>query len=247
MNTALCVLCLCLTTLAAAPVPAPPYAGTLYELSPDILTPKDPTTLIELTDQGKGNRVNFDRRADKFGPVDVWLYRATYKGGRVIEVQVNQEFSAPAARKQAERFARIIGQLPHCLRRDIDALWIHAGDKPMGGGNRSVTIHVDQANWLEKKGLLEEVFLHEASHTSLDGDHAKSAGWQAAQAKDKVAISNYARDFPQREDVAETFPAWYAVRQRRARMPFAIVKKVEQTVPARLAYLDSLKLEMSAP
>lgn len=247
MNATLGMLGLCLATLAAAPVPEPPYAGTLHELEADIITVKDPTTLIELIDQGKGNRVNFDRRTGKFGPCDVWLYRASYKGGRVIEVQINQEFSAAAARKQAERFARIVGQLPHCLRRDVDALWIHGGDKPMGGGNRSLTIHVDQANVLEKKGRLEEVFLHEASHTSLDGDHAKSAGWQAAQAKDKVAISNYARDFPLREDVAETFPAWYAVRQRRNRLPSAMVKKIEQTVPARLAYFDSLKLEMSAP
>ena len=235
------------SSAASSPAVSPPYAGTLHELPADILTAKDPTTLIEFTEQGKGTRVNFDRRKDKFSPCEVWLYRAVYKGGRVIEVQVNQEFNAAKARKQAERFASIIGQLPHCLRRDIDALWIHDGNKPMGGGNRSVTIHVAQADELEAKGRLEEVFLHEAAHTSLDGDHAKSVGWQAAQAKDKKFISNYARDFTVREDVAESFPAWFETRQRRSRMPSAVIKTIEKTIPARLAYFDSLKLEMTAP
>jgi len=232
-----------LLPLAAA---EPPFHGTAY-ISPDILTPKDPTALTGLREAGQGDRKNFDRRTGAFGQTPVWLFQAEYKGGRTIEVQVNREFSLAASKRHAERFARIVGQIPHCLRRDVDALWIHDGEKPFGGGNRSILIHAGQAEKLARSGTLEEVILHEACHTSLDGDHAKSAGWAAARGKDPGFISRYAMENPQREDVAETFPCWYAVRHRKARLPRDLVKRIEAAVPARLAYIDSLKLEVSPP
>lgn len=231
----------------ALPAAEPPFAGTAY-ISRDILTPKDPTAFVSLEDLGQGQRVNFDRRSAKFGPAEVWLFRATYKAGRPVEVQVNREFpSQTVARRHAERYARILGQLPHCLRRDVDALWIHDGEKPFGGGNRSVLIHVGQGEALDRKGTLEEVMLHEACHTSLDADHARAPAWAEARAKDPVAISRYALEHPLREDVAETFPCWFAVRHRRDRLPRELVRRIETSVPARLAYFDAAKLELSPP
>lgn len=229
------------------PAAEPPFAGTAY-ISRDILTPGDPTAFVRLEDLGQGQRVNFDRRAGKFGPAEVWLFRATYKAGRPVEAQVNREFASQAvARQHAERYAFILGQLPHCLRRDVDALWIHDGDRPFGGGNRSILVHVGHAESLDRKGVLEEVMLHEACHTSLDADHANAAAWVAAREKDPAAISRYALEHPVREDVAETFPCWFAVRHRRDRLPGELVRRIESAVPARLAYLDAAKLELSPP
>lgn len=237
---------LLLGTLLPLAAAEPPFHGTAH-VSPDILTPRDPSALTGLREAGQGERKNFDRRTGAFGPAQVWLFQADYKGGRTIEVQVNREFPLAAAKRHAERFARIVGQIPHCLRRDVDALWIHDGENPFGGGNRSILIHVGQAENLARGGTLEEVILHEACHTSLDGDHARSTGWAAARAKDPGFLSRYAREHPEREDVAETFPCWYAVRHRKARLPRDLVKRIEAAVPARLAYFDSLKLELSPP
>lgn len=242
-RAALLALSICLGLSAAEP----PFAGTAY-ISKDILTPRDPTAFLRVEDLGQGQRVNFDRRTGKFGPAEVWLFRATFKAGRPVEAQVNREFASQSvARRHAERYARILGQLPHCLRRDVDALWIHDGDKPFGGGNRSILVHVGQGESLDRNGTLEEVMLHEACHTSLDADHAKAPAWAAARAKDPVAISRYALEHPLREDVAETFPCWFAVRHRRDRLPRDLVRRIESAVPARLAYFDAANLKLSPP
>ena len=55
------------------------------------------------------------------------------------------------------------------------------------------------------------MLFHEAAHVSLDVDHTDSTGWRAAQAADGEFISTYARDLPDREDVAESVSPYFAV------------------------------------
>ena len=76
--------------------------------------------------------------------------------------------------------------------------------------------------------------MHEASHTSLDAQHASAAGWIAAQNADGEFISNYARDYPTREDVAETFVPYFAVQSRRDRLQPAMVETILTTIPNRI-------------
>ena len=66
--------------------------------------------------------------------------------------------------------------------------------QPFGGGNNNLLIHTGQGAQYEASGILEETFVHEAAHTSLDAVHASSAGWIAAQQADPNFISTYARD-----------------------------------------------------
>ena len=94
------------------------------------------------------------------------------------------------------------------------------------------------------QAILEETFVHEAAHTSLDAAHANSAGWVSAQTKDVNFISTYARDNPRTEDVAESFLTWLAVRYRSSRITPALATTIQQTIPNRMAYFDSLGLVM---
>ena len=56
-----------------------------------------------------------------------------------------------------------------------------------------------------KDNVLEECFVHESTHTSMDPNHAHAAGWVQAQEKDGGAfLSAYGRDHPRREDLAES-------------------------------------------
>ena len=47
-----------------------------------------------------------------------------------------------------------------------------------------------------------------------------------------------------REDVAESFNAWFAVRHRSDRVAKAMIETIERTIPNRIAYFDSLGLDM---
>jgi hypothetical protein len=225
------------------PGKTPPFGGTIF-LDPDIITEADPTTFQTLTPKGQGVRTMFDRR---FGWVqrDAFLFDATFSDGFTVEFQVNPEFGTTSAQSQAEKYAPAIGRLPKSLRTDVKTVWIHDGVQPFGGGNNNLLIHAGQGDLYIASGILEETFVHEAAHTSLDAAHAASAGWVAAQAADNHFISTYARDNPAREDIAESVVVWLAVRFRSARISASLANTIAQTIPNRLTYFDALLLQMA--
>ena len=108
----------------------------------------------------------------------------------------------------------------------MERILLHKGVHDFGGGNNGLLIHHGQGIKYRSKGLLEEVFLHEASHTSLNSYHATSPGWIAAQKADGQFISEYARDNPLRQDVAESFPMCYAVRYKSSEVSNNIIQTI---------------------
>jgi hypothetical protein len=223
---------------------APPFWGTIF-IDPDIITQDDPSTFQSLAYSGKAIRKVFDRRVNRFIKVKAHLFKACYRGSRDVEVRVNSEFGSKAkAKVLAIKYAAVVGRLPACLRKNLKTMTIHDGLKPFGGGSGDLLIHTLQGDQYEEDGILEETIVHETSHVSLDRPIAKAPGWVAAQKQDVEFISTYAGDNPTREDVAESFLPYLAVRQRRDRISNELATTIEATIPARMRYFDSLRLKM---
>ena len=217
----------------------PPYHGTVW-IDPDIITSSDPTAFQDITAAGRGERTMYDRRVSGWITVNAYLFNAQFDDGLTAEIQVNPEFgSASAAMVEANKYGRVIGQLPTVLRTDVETVWIHKGNHPLGGGNDNILIHVDRAENSKKKGFLEEELVHEGAHTSLDSTHSEAPDWIAAQKADSNYISTYARDYPKREDIAESFLSYLAVRYRSARVSPFYEQTILKTIPNRIAYFDA--------
>lgn len=228
----------------AAPPHTPPYRGTAY-LDPDIIVPSDRTDFVGLEPAGRGERLVYDRRGEAWITIQAYLFDATFANGLSAEFQVNPEFGTwTEAEAAARAYAPAIGQIPVALREDMDAVWIHRGDELFGGGNRSLLLYTDRGEQYKEREVLPEIFVHEGVHTSLDSAHADAPGWLAAQAADPTFISTYARDHPDREDLAESFSAWLAVRHRRDRITEGMADTITAAIPHRLAYFDSLHLNL---
>ena len=246
-GTIVAMICLTISLVACVAfvqaAEKPPYHGTIF-IAPMVITAEDPTAFQQLEGRGAGSRKMFDRRANDWIQREAWLFHATFDDGLAIEVQVNPEFNQQTARRLAERYLPSVGRLPKILRKDVQSIWIHDGEQPFGGGNQNLLIHVGMAESYLRDGILEETLCHEAAHTSLDAEHASAPGWTQAQTADRRSISTYAQDNPQREDIAESFLPYMAVRYRRDRLPESIRMTVEQTIPHRLKYFDSLRAEM---
>lgn len=216
----------------------PPFDGTIF-LNPDIIVPTDPTTFLVASYVGQGERTMFDRRVDNWVTVNAYLFTASFSDGLAAKIQVNPEFgSADAAAVEAEKYGRIIGQLPHVLRTDVETVWIHQGVQLFGGGNHNILIHTGQSALYEQEGILEETLVHESSHTSLDAAHATAPAWITAQFADGNFISTYARDNPVREDIAESFLPYLAYRLRPGRIAQALAETFVETMPNRIRYFD---------
>lgn len=218
--------------------------------TPNLILPSDPTALVlPLQSLGTGDRHMFDRRCP-----DLWrkrkvrgahLYSAVFgrREPRVVEVQVNPEFSAEAAEAEAVKYCTAIGRLPGFLLRDVQSVWIHRGNEGFGGGNNNLLVHSDRGEEYIRDCVLEEAFVHEATHTSLDQEFLCSAEWRAAMQADRGAISEYARDFPEREDLAESVGPCLAsslLHGRWKRVDPAAVANARRCIPNRIAFLDRL-------
>lgn len=222
-----------------APLEDPPYSGTVW-YSPDILIAEDPSSFQGVVYQGQGERQMYDRRTSSFNMVNAHLFDATFgvQSQVVVEVQVNPEFDQATAQQHAVRHAEVVGKLPAFYFRDLQTMWIHAGKELYGGGNNNFLIHTGQSDEYERDGVLEEVFLHEGGHTSLDAYHANSPLWLSAQRADGVSISDYGRDNPLREDISETIGPYLAITHRADRVPQKEIDEVRQAIPNRIKYLD---------
>ena len=222
----------------------PPFAGTIF-VDPDIITASDPTTFETIEYRGQGERTLFDRRVNDWVTVNAFLFQVTFNDGLDTEVQVNPEFETEVlAEVEAIKYSEAIGRLPKILRTDVDAVWIHQGTEPFGGGNNSILIHTGQAVIYENDGILEETLVHEAAHTSLDAMHASSSGWLESQQADGNFISSYARDNPTREDIAESFLLYLAVRFRADRITESLENTILTTIPHRITYFDDQSFNM---
>jgi hypothetical protein len=222
----------------------PPFSGTIF-IDPDIITASDPTTLQHVVYTGQGMRTMFDRRVNDWITVNAYLFNADFDDGLATEIQVNPEFgSSDAALVEAQKYGAVIGQLPTALRIDVETVWIHKGTEPFGGGNNNLLIHTGQADLYVADGILEETLVHEAAHTSLDATHAAAPDWLTAQTADGTFISTYARDYSDREDIAESFLPYLAVRYRLDRISPTLADTILQTIPNRITYFDNQSFDM---
>jgi len=223
----------------------PPYSGTIF-LNPNILTSSDVSTIQSTTYTGYGIKTVFDRRTNNWETINAYLFDVIWNDGLTSQAVVNSEVNSLAAADfEAQKYAFLIGQLPYCLRVDVNEIWIHRGTQPFGGGNNSILIHTGQSASYEASGVIEETLIHEACHTSLDYLHASTTGWTNAQYYDGNYISTYASDNPTREDLAESFLTWMAIRYRANVMSSSDVTTINNTIPNRIIYFDNQSFNMS--
>ena len=206
-----------------------PYRGSVF-ISNNILNSSDISTFISLESISDNPRTMFDRRNNgSWITITPFLFEAKFSDGTQIEVQVNNEFENKTnAEIVALTYVEAIGRLPELFRKDVETVWIHKGNENFGGGNNNILIHHDRGLEHEKYGL-------------LDSYHSSSSGWIEAQIADNGNfISDYAKEYPQREDVAETFPLCFALKYKRDRLDNGIIQKIEKAIPNRIKYCNNV-------
>ena len=260
MRTLLLAACMAV----AAPAAGQPFQGTAF-MSPDLLTAADPSALSVVAYVGRGERLIFDYRVFDWITVDAYLFEARI-GGRIVEFQVNPEFqSEQASREQVDVYAPALGRLPAVLLSRLDNVHVNAGrpDHPdairghpdgirgprrVFGGNwfdRSITVHTGRGEEYRRDGFLEEVLFHEGAHVSVDELVKATPEWRVAQQADGGFVSAYARDNPDREDVAESILPYFAVRFRPERLRPGQGQAIEEAIPSRLEYFDAQGFDWS--
>ena len=224
----------------------PPFEGTVW-ITPNIIDSSDPTSLRSVTYAGRGMREFWDSRTETWVTINCYLFDVRY-AGRQLEFQVNPEFrSREAAAAEVDTYAPALGRLPAVLLSRTREVEISATNVPAAANAALGVFHIYTGFTKDviRDGFFEEMFIHEGGHVALDSAHANSTGWRAAQEADGTFISTYARDYPDREDIAESIAAYFAVRYRPERLTAADRSTIVTTIPNRLAYFEEQRFDMS--
>ena len=216
----------------------------------DIINKKDPSNFINLSFLEKKNVMGYDVRTltnkytkDGWGrsSFTVFVFNATFENSKDILINVNDEFKTDKkAKKQAIKWAKIYGQMPNFLKKNVKEITIHKGKAGWAGGQGTIVIHTDYLT-NENKKYAEELMFHELTHASLDwwwGGSVNEEKWLNAVSTDKYYISEYAFELPGNEDLAETVLWWYASRCKVDRISKKNNEKVNKFLTNRFQYLD---------
>ena len=72
----------------------------------------------------------------------------------------------------------------------------------------------------------------------------KDPDWINAQSTDCTFISDYAKEHPEREDIAESYLPYFAIKYRRDRIPESLIEKIEKAIPNRIEYFNKKTFKM---
>ncbi len=244
MNTKIFVVSIFLLLPLISVAAEPPYFDTTGALNS--LDNTGPTTFTLAQYEGQGERSGpYGFSFEEGVTVEAYLFRADYSDGPSMEFQIHPEFgSVEASSTVVEFFAPIIGRLPYALRRGLKRVWVvnDEGNKYLGGGGM-IALHYLGGLILMERGQLEEILAHEASHASLDDLYKHSDRWLEAEGADNQYISVNARD-NDAEEPTQNFLAWMALRYRPDNITAQDREIIAETIPHRLAFYDSLNLNM---
>ena len=221
----------------------------------DIINKKDPSNFINLSFLEKKNVMGYDVRTlknkytkDGWGKSSftVFVFNATFENSKDILINVNDEFKTDKkAKKQAIKWAKIYGQMPNFLKKNVKEITIHKGNEGWAGGQGTIVIHTGYLT-NENKKYAEELMFHELTHASLDwwwGGSVNEEKWKNAVSTDKYYISEYAWELPGNEDLAETVLWWYASRCKVDRISKKNNEKINKFLTNRFKYLDDQNYE----
>ncbi len=238
MKPILTALFLSLLLLSSPTLAEPSWfnKGAIYA-SPNIITSFDRSAFSSIKYKGREVLDVYNMCKKDWYEDNAFLFEATYSDNQTLELQLESKFlNNASAEVAAQRYAKKLGQIPYLFRKGVDSASILLKNCTIGGGSGNIIINTGDAFFLTSMGILEETLLHEAGHAGFDDKYKHDPAWKRAQKKDGQYISWYARDFTEREDLAESMVLFYAVYFRPKSLSEADFDFVLNTMPHRIKY-----------
>lgn len=202
----------------------PPYFGTVFEF-PTAVDSSVITGFFESAEyQGIKQREWWDYRdcCNGWNNAETHVFLIKTTDDQEFEIFVNKN-DWPNVSEGSDgytemlRHAIALTRIPKIFRGQLNSFALNGdGVGSLGGGNpwtKTMNANLGYTKSLFAPGTIEEFFVHEGCHVTVDDMFKNDPEWIQAQNDDGKFISTYARDFPQREDIAESMPAWMFVRK----------------------------------
>ena len=171
----------------------------------------------------------------------------------LIEYQKNKK-DFEKAKKTAEYYSQMYGQMPHFLKKYNKKIYIHVNKGKDDGtwwvmmDKREFHINTSRCGSYASKVLYAQcalVMIHELAHVidQLTGVISPSKWIKAKKLDNKKYCSKYSKK-NRKEDFAESVVCWILVREKGYAIKSRDRSKIKKYIPNRLKFLDELKFNM---
>lgn len=205
----------------------------------------DYTTLKSIEYKGRKNYSIGDGRGDTWNRYvdNLYIFDATWEDGHVTSFRMNSDFSLEEATRIVDEIAPVVGRIAKTMRHDLDSVQINPGTGFGGAGPREWSFCYDSSvgTLYDHEYSFEELGFHEAAHSNLSKENETAPGWIWAQEADGDFLTDYARDFYWREDIAVSSDYWNNLRHRRERLSPKMINDAESKAWNRFKYFDNLE------
>ncbi|MEL7338936.1 MAG: hypothetical protein AAGM67_00515 [Bacteroidota bacterium] len=225
-------------------VEVPPlFPNSIVSTEIDFIRSTDPDAFVELVYIGREDKEMPDKRSDDLFDINTFVFEASFTNGKKVEIWAHSDFgSIMAAQEYAEKLCGRLGKLPEFMRDVLKHVVIHKGDEGAFAEKDAqfFVLYSDNMDLRISNNDLEETVFHETVHVALDLPYATSESWLKAQNKDRSFITEYAQDYPMREDLAETAIFVYTLQRYPSRLSVEIEEWMATNIPHRLAFLRTV-------
>jgi hypothetical protein len=220
------------------------YPSSVVGTDFDFIVDADPDVFEELVPMGEGKAEMPDKRDSTKELLETaFLFEARFRDDTRISIAIDAEFeTGEEARKEALRYTPRLGKLPTALRQGLRRLVVHRGGEDTTAFSDEGLIVVYSDNATKRIGThdLEETLFHESVHAAWDEAHRASQAWRHAQEEDRRFVTDYARNNPDNEDLAESALFAFALLHHPERIPEREAEKIRRAIPARIAFVETL-------
>ncbi len=229
-----------LAVIGSVSLANPPYRNSVASNDIAFITPDDPNNFncVVLIETGEREMPNGPQNG-LFAQAQV--FEARFGDGLNIELWVHHELGDLAV-GYAGKVGLAMGHLPTRMRQTLNHVVILPGDdaafEEADGG--FFGIFADNIDTRLSNNDLEETVFHETTHVAFDRTLGRSAAWRAAQQADGDAITRYAAENLETEDLAES--ALFAFTQIMApdRLPTEVINHMLARMPHRFDVLQTV-------
>ncbi|SFD34664.1 hypothetical protein [Algibacter pectinivorans] len=224
---------------------APLFNNSIVSTKIDFIKSSDPDAFLNLSYKGQEKKEMPDSRSNQLFDQNTYVFEAIFTDNIKIEIWVHSSFaSTSVAQQYASKVAGPLGKLPNLMRTKINHIVLLKGDGTNSSEDEGgfIILYSDKIDTRIVNNDLEETVFHESAHVSFDIPYVKSGNtWKQLQTNDNNNfITVYAKNNPNREDLAEFALFAYTMIVHPNRLSSEIEDWVETNNPNRLAFFKTI-------
>lgn len=227
----------------------PYFLNSVVSHDVDLILDDDPTTLATIEFLGNDRREMPDSRHEELFDLNSYIFKLSFDDQTSVEIWAHSSFpSMQKAKTSAEAIVRPLGKLPKAMRERLNHVVLHKGNEAAFSEHLGhfFVLYSENIDKRLSDNDLEETVFHESVHTTLDYEHSNDPDWIRAQRKDNAFVTQYGKQNPKGEDLAETALFAYSQFINSERLPVKLTDWLDTNIPNRLKYLLNLFNKMES-